>query len=371
MRGRYRLGGPAAAACLAVAGMLLVYGPAVGAGVVSAAPSGVPAASHGSPAAPRAGRAAHGVPAAPQARRAVQGVPAAPSGVPAASRAGSVDQAPARDSAGVLAAARARLKQLLVGQHPTAELVGARPAAGGASPSAGPTQLLSNNWSGYADTGSGFDGVSATWVQPTITCTGQATTVAVFWVGIDGLVSNSVEQDGTLAECDNGTPSYFTWWEMFPSNAIQVVTTTNPGDSITASVSRASDQYFLGVTDNNTGQGFGTTQTCSNCANSSAEWIAEAPSGSSGVLPLAHFQQWSVTKATVASPALGGVISTFPDYAITMIDSLNVILARPTALAAAGNAFGVNFKPAILPRLPEPGQHPSGNPYPSRTPPPR
>jgi hypothetical protein len=320
MRGRYKLGARALAAFVPVLGMLLVYSP------------GVQAAVH-------------------QARPA--------------------RQAPARREARALAAARTELTHLLARWHDTAELVGNRPAAGHAGTSAGPMQLLSNNWSGYADIGSGFDGVSATWTEPAITC-GPAPTIAVFWVGIDGLASDSVEQDGTLAECENGTPSYFTWWEMYPANDVQLDTTTNPGDSISAFVTRASNQYFLSVTDNTTGQGFETTQTCSDCADSSAEWIAEAPSGSTGIEPLADFRQWSVTGATASTPALGGVISTFPDYALTMIDSVNVILARPAALAAAGNTFSVAFHPAVLPLVPgEQGPHPSGNPYPSRTPPPR
>jgi hypothetical protein len=286
-------------------------------------------------------------------------------------------QAPASHStrgpatASSLATARGDLTHLLAHWHHTADLVGDRPSAGQAGTSAGPTQLLSSNWSGYADVGSGFDGVSATWVEPAITC-GQAPTIAVFWVGIDGLFSGTVEQDGTLAECENGTPSYFTWWEMFPTNDIQVVGTTNPGDSISAFVTRANDQYSLSVTDNNTGQGFDTSQTCTNCADSSVEWIAEAPSDSAGILPLADFQHWSVTSATAASPAKGGVISTFPDYELTMIDSMNVIEAAPSPLAAAGNAFGVAFHPIVLPLVPrEKGPHPSGNPYPSRLPPPR
>ena len=55
-----------------------------------------------------------------------------------------------------------------------------------------------------------------------MTCT-SATSLAAFWVGIDGYSSSSVEQDGTLVECYRGTAYYYTWWEMYPTNAIQVV----------------------------------------------------------------------------------------------------------------------------------------------------
>jgi hypothetical protein len=67
-----------------------------------------------------------------------------------------------------------------------------------------------------------------------VSCTSQ-TSLAAFWVGIDGCSSSSVEQDGTLAECYGGAAYYYTWWEMYPANAIQVVgQTLRAGDSITA-----------------------------------------------------------------------------------------------------------------------------------------
>ena len=65
------------------------------------------------------------------------------------------------------------------------------------------------------------------------------------------------------------------------------------------------------------GNSFSTTQSRSSCANSSAEWIAEAPSGSAGVEPLVHFSTWTESGATVNS----GVISSFTDDEITMVDS--------------------------------------------------
>jgi hypothetical protein len=95
-----------------------------------------------------------------------------------------------------------------------------------------------------------------------------------------------VEQDGTLAECYGGA-AYYTGREMYPANAIQVVgQALRAGDSITASVVRSGTSYTLKVTDSSrSADSFSTTQSCSGCANSSAEWIAEAPSGSSGVYP--------------------------------------------------------------------------------------
>jgi hypothetical protein len=242
------------------------------------------------------------------------------------------------------AAARSAIEHMHIGQHATAHLVPGHAVRGDAT-----TQLSSTNWSGYADTstsGNTYSVVTGSWKQPTISCSGFSEQLAAFWVGIDGLTSDSVEQDGTLGECFLGFVFYYTWWEMYPTNDIQVVgESLAAGDSITASVVRSGDSYTLAVTDStHTANSFSTTQTCSDCANSSAEWIAEAPSSSSGVEPLADFHTWTESGSTVTSGSTSGVISTFPNDEITMIDSSNDVKAQPGALNSTGNGFAVTWE---------------------------
>ena len=234
-----------------------------------------------------------------------------------------------------LAAARATLRHLHVGEHATNHGI-----FGHMTRTKALTQVQSTNWSGYADTSSTFSTATGNWTEPSVSCTSR-TTYAAFWVGIDGFTSGSVEQDGTLAECSGRSAFYFTWWEMYPSNAIQVVgSSVRPGDSISASVVRSGSGYTLKVTDSShPANSFTTTQSCSSCANSSAEWIAEAPSGSGGVLPLANFHSWALSGATVNSK----VISSFSDDEITMIDNAGRVKAQPGALNGSGNGFGVTF----------------------------
>jgi hypothetical protein len=240
-------------------------------------------------------------------------------------------------SARAAAAARAALRRLMIGQHGTDQRV-----PGHHVRVKGLTQVQSTNWSGYADTGATFSTVTGHWTEPSVSCSGGRTQLAAFWVGIDGYSSSTVEQDGTLAECYHGAAYYYTWWEMYPSNAIQTVgSTLRPGDSITASVSRSGTSYTLKVTDSSrSGDSFTTTQGCSGCANSSAEWIAEAPSGSGGIYPLANFHSWTETGATVNSK----VISSFPDDEITMVDSSGNVKAQPGPLNGSGNGFSVTWK---------------------------
>ena len=236
--------------------------------------------------------------------------------------------------------ARQALEHLSVGQHAADHRV-----SGPALRVKGLTQVKSTNWSGYADTGSGFSTVTGSWTEPGASCT-STTSLAAFWVGLDGYSSSSVEQDGTLIECYRDVAYYYTWWEMYPTNAIQVVgSTLRAGDSITASVVRSSTSYTLKVTDSSrSGDSFSTTQTCSSCANSSAEWIAEAPSGSSGVYPLSDFGSWTESGATVKTGSASGVISSFTDDELTMINSSGATKAQPGALNSSGNGFGVTWE---------------------------
>ncbi len=248
--------------------------------------------------------------------------------------------AAATPSAQAAANARALLHNLSVGQHSANQRV-----AGHSARIKGLSQVSSTNWSGYADTSSTFSKVTANWTEPSASCTGT-TSLAAFWVGIDGYSSSSVEQDGTLIECYLGTAYQYTWWEMYPTNDIQVVgSTLAAGDHISASVVRSGTSYTLKVTDStHTADSFSTTQTCSGCANSSAEWIAEAPSGSAGVYPLSHFSTWTASAATVTGSSGAGVISSYTDDEITMIDSANRVKAQPGGLNSGGNGFSVTWE---------------------------
>jgi hypothetical protein len=242
------------------------------------------------------------------------------------------------------ALAKAAIRQLMIGQHATDHLVPGHSR----HQISGLTSVQSTNWSGYADTGSAISKVTGSWKEPSPSCGSQRESLTAFWVGIDGYSSNSVEQDGTLIECYHRTAYQYTWWEMYPTNAIQVVgSTLVAGDSITASVVRSGSSYTLSVTDStHPADGFTTTQSCATCANTSAEWIAEAPSGTSGVFPLAHFSPWADSGSTVTEGSTSGVISSFTDDEITMVNSRGAVKAAPGPLNSGGNGFSVTWERA-------------------------
>jgi len=192
----------------------------------------------------------------------------------------------------------------------------------------GRTTVESTNWSGYAATGADgtFTSVSATWTQPTATCTssggrrgrGGSDSYAAFWVGLDGYSSDSVEQTGTDSDCDGTTPDYYGWYEMYPADPVYYTNTVKPGDTISASVTfSGTETYTLVLTDST--EGWTQTQTINETGldRSSAEVITEAPSSDTGVLPLADFG----TVTFGSSDANGTSLGTQSPTEIVMVDN--------------------------------------------------
>jgi hypothetical protein len=166
----------------------------------------------------------------------------------------------------------------------------------------------SSNWAGWDNTGSTYTSVSASWVQPTITCAKRQTAYASFWIGLDGDGSGSVEQTGSEGDCNRGTPVYYSWYEFYPAYPVNYSNTVRPGDHFSSTVtSTGGGKYTLVLTDSTQGWTHTTNGSAPSGKNASAEVIAEAPSSNRGVLPLANFGTMSFTNATVNGAALGTV----------------------------------------------------------------
>ena len=201
------------------------------------------------------------------------------------------------------------------------------------------SQSTSSNWSGYSAINGTYTSVSANWTQPTASCTSQ-TTYSSFWVGLDGDGSNTVEQTGTSADCSGGVPKYYAWYEMYPKFPVNLSLAVQPGDSMSASVTTdGRGKFTLHIQDNSSGD-YVTTQTLKRARLASAEVIAEAPSGSGGVLPLTNFGTASFSAATVNGQAIG---SFNPDR-IDMV--ANGVTKATTSALSGGTAFSVAWKHA-------------------------
>jgi hypothetical protein len=214
----------------------------------------------------------------------------------------------------------------------------------------------STNWSGYAVTGStgSVTSVSGSWIVPTVTGGSKTTAYSSFWVGIDGYSSSTVEQTGTDSDMQRGRAVYYAWYEFYPNPMYKISMTIRPGDVMTASVTYSGGRFTVSITDKNTGATFSTSATVSAAAESSAEWIAEAPSSSRGVLPLANFgtvkfgQDYTAISGTCYATISGtsGTIGSFGSSVqqITMVTSGGTVKALPSSLSSDGTSFTVTWK---------------------------
>ena len=214
----------------------------------------------------------------------------------------------------------------------------------GVSPAAGGVRHAdqSTNWSGYAVTGGtgAFTSISASWTEPTGTCSGSAK-YSSFWVGLDGYNSSTVEQTGSEVDCSGRTAEYYSWYEMYPAYPVNFSNTVRPGDHFTGSVTfNGGSSYTLKLSDTTRGWSHTINASLSGAANSSAEVIAEAPccTASGGILPLAHFSPVTFTSASVN----GSPIGNFSPTQIIMVNSSGTAKDSVSSLSG-GNSFTVSW----------------------------
>lgn len=213
------------------------------------------------------------------------------------------------------------------------------------------------DWAGYAVTGTTFTNVSGSWTQPVATCSGNKVEQAAFWVGTDGYSESdpTVQQVGTDSDCMKGKgkvkggPSYYAWYQMYPASDVVLAPSlypVAPGDAISASVSLSGSDYVLHVADG-TKWTFTTTQAPpTKPLNSSAEWIAEAPTSCSKstckVLPLANFGSLGFSHASANGKAISA--PAFTNYQINMtLKNPKKLKAQTSALTGGGSGFTVSW----------------------------
>jgi len=218
----------------------------------------------------------------------------------------------------------------------------------------------STNWSGFAVTGSSgsVSDVKGSWIVPTIQGTCPNTNqYSSFWVGIDGFNSGTVEQTGTDSDCQNGAPTYYAWYEFYPHPSFLISgLNVHPGDHISAEASFSGRSFVVTIKDTTTGQSSSTSARVRGAQRSSAEWIAEAPSSSGGILPLANFGtvSYGTDNTGIASTCYAtisgttGAIGSFGASVqqITMVTNSGVVKAQPSPLSSDGTSFSVTWKSA-------------------------
>jgi len=168
----------------------------------------------------------------------------------------------------------------------------------------------SNNWSGYAETGS-FSGVTAAWSVPAVAATASPTFSSA-WVGVDGFGNSSLIQTGTEEDYYNGAAHYGAWWEILPaaetplppSYAVAagdrmkaaIYETTSTGGQPGKGMGRA-HTWVISLSDTSRRWSYTTTQSY-NGPGASADWVVEAPTVNGKISTLAHY--------TITPPAGSG-----------------------------------------------------------------
>ena len=197
----------------------------------------------------------------------------------------------------------------------------------GAVPDTG-TPWVSNNWSGYAVSGSGITDVGGSWTVPSVQAS-LTPTYSATWVGIDGFDSATdpyLIQAGTEQDSPGGYSAWFS--TSYYEQAIGAP--VRPGDAMTAAIHQVSGAtWHVTLTDDTEGWVFSEDLAYFGPGRS-AEWVTEAPS-------------------------LGGRPTTLAQYATTTFDLAEVNGGDPLLLPVeagvmvpAGSAL-----PASMPSLPD------------------
>ena len=206
----------------------------------------------------------------------------------------------------------------------------------------------SDNWSGYFATGDTFTAVAGSWTVPSVDCSSGVSGDASEWVGIDGVTSDTVEQDGTAASCNGNSPSYVAWYEMYGDPAVddgyQVSLPSAsypvaPGDAMTASVVLHGSTWDLSIANATAGWTFEEAIPSPTPApsQSSAEWIVERPEVDGALAVLTDFASVTFTDATATGDSAAGPITSFSWAPVAMEGSTT--LAQPGPLTADGEGF--------------------------------
>jgi hypothetical protein len=168
--------------------------------------------------------------------------------------------------------------------------------------------------------------------------------VGATWVGIGGVTSHDLIQAGTQDVAAGGGQAQFqTWIETLPQASQQVPLAVEPGDSVTVAINEqgaGTGAWQISMKNNTSGQSYQTSVTYAS-SESSVEWIEEAPSGASGVLPLDQFNSVSFSAGSAVQNGQPADLTQANAQAITMLNSSSQPLAVPSAIGSDGSSFSV------------------------------
>ena len=245
-----------------------------------------------------------------------------------------------------------------------------------------PTSEANPRWAGYVvtDPGGGglaFTSVSATWVQPRITCGVERLDSLGIWVGLGGYGTAGLEQAGIGTTCTRKAEALSgPWYESLPTRATNIDRRrVEAGDTITArvDVGSARTSVVVSIANETRHWRFARTVRASSLDLSSAEWIVEAPGGCTRVacgLRLGNFGSVAMTKISVVANGHRGAIRDrrwqatalyFVPTARHAAHTGSIAGATPEQLDAAGGSFRIAWRAQAV--APKPATPKPQNPY--------
>lgn len=207
----------------------------------------------------------------------------------------------------------------------------------------------SANWSGYIARGNHFDGVEGVFKVPRVQCVTDSPATTLIWVGLDGWIDSTVEQDGISITCEDRKANYTAWYEFFGDLSasggaeITVPGRISPSDTVVARVSSYSNNWYFRLDDITQHWAFARMLVAPNIAQKrSAEWIVERPrpcTSNCGYPALANFSQVLFVRAIATQRGVTASLLAWHPLNCQMIGSRGKVLAAPQLMERPNSAF--------------------------------
>jgi hypothetical protein len=205
------------------------------------------------------------------------------------------------------------------------------------------TSDTTTNWAGYVSTGGTYAAVSGSWTVPSVSGGSDTVAADATWIGIGGDTSDDLIQIGTQNAVQAGQVTTGTFYERLPDTSEDVPSVNvNAGDTVTASIRQvATGSWMISITDTTNGESY-TNAVAYNSSESSAEWVEEAPSMETGVIPLDDFGTLTFTGGGTTENGSTLSIAGSDARVLTMDNTAGEALTSTSTLTRDGGGFTVS-----------------------------
>jgi len=212
----------------------------------------------------------------------------------------------------------------------------------GNAETAASTSDTTDNWSGYVSTGGTYTTVSGSWKVPSVVASTDPVASDATWIGIGGDTSDDLIQVGTQNVVEDGQVTPGSFYEQLPDTSQAVPNlSVSAGDTITASIKEVSaGEWSISIEDVTNGESY-TNTVAYNSSESSAEWVEEAPSDGSSIVPLDEFGTVTFTGGSTTKNGSTVSIAGSDAQALTMDNEEGQAVATTSVLNTNGDGFVV------------------------------